>query len=371
MMQSFLHTTDPRLLFVSLVHAYGTTLFLFLIPALALVAAAIVARRSWWPAGFILLIVLAGPALCWSAIGDNTDARFLLPSVAASVVLLPLAFGRSPRMNAAVHGLYLLGLAWILVGADAQLPSPVPWFMSDWLSLHGVVKYRFLPQFTALAAGAAIVCSVASRRGWIGPVAGGLTAVAGMLLAIGGETWCIPSRCDYLQVASPYIRINYLYASRWLAANVTGANVAYTGNNLPYLLSGTHLTNVVSYINIDRHADWGFHDYARAFRRRGFDPAALAAPSGVLLPMEPQHGSVDAVRPRFERMHGDRDAWMSTIKAKGVRYVFISTLSQYEIDYVWHNPRGFPIEDEWAGADPVCRLVYENPDARIYEVAGR
>ena len=53
----------------------------------------------------------------------------------------------------------------------------------------------------------------------------------------------------------------------------------------------------------------------------------------------------------------------------GVRYVFLVTLDPYEIDYVWHNARGFPIEDEWAAGDTAAfRLVYENSDVRIYEV---
>jgi hypothetical protein len=53
----------------------------------------------------------------------------------------------------------------------------------------------------------------------------------------------------------------------------------------------------------------------------------------------------------------------------GVKHLVVSTLSAYEIDYVWHNDGGFPIEDEWAKMDPQSfQLVYENPDVRIYHV---
>jgi hypothetical protein len=80
-------------------------------------------------------------------------------------------------------------------------------------------------------------------------------------------------------------------------------------------------------------------------------------------------GDIDAPRPRFERMHGTREAWLGNLKARGIGYLFISALGPYEIDHVWHNAHGCPIEDEWATADPVAfRLAYENPDARIYEV---
>jgi hypothetical protein len=71
-------------------------------------------------------------------------------------------------------------------------------------------------------------------------------------------------------------------------------------------------------------------------------------------------------------MEGHRDAWIHNLKALGVGYLFVSALSAYEIDYVWHNSDGFPIEDDWArldrGAFPV---VYENPQVRIYAVRAR
>jgi hypothetical protein len=75
----------------------------------------------------------------------------------------------------------------------------------------------------------------------------------------------------------------------------------------------------------------------------------------------------DAVRPRYERMHGDRDAWIFNLEQQRVQYLFVAMLSAYEIDYVWHNDRGFPIEDEWALAEPVrFHLVYTNAQVHIY-----
>jgi hypothetical protein len=69
-------------------------------------------------------------------------------------------------------------------------------------------------------------------------------------------------------------------------------------------------------------------------------------------------------------MEGFRDGWISNLQTFGVDRLFISSLSAYEIDYVWHNDGGFPIEDEWAKTDPRSfRLIYENPQVRIYEVA--
>jgi hypothetical protein len=68
-------------------------------------------------------------------------------------------------------------------------------------------------------------------------------------------------------------------------------------------------------------------------------------------------------------MRGDREAWLANLWTAGVNHLFVSTLSAYEIDYVWHNAGGFPIEDDWAREDaPAFRLVYENPQVRIYAV---
>jgi hypothetical protein len=371
MTMSFMHTSELRLLVVAAIHAFGATEFLFFLPAAAFASAAIIVRKAWWPAGFVLLLIIAMCPLCWFGVGDNADSRFLLPAVVTAMSALPLAFGTHRRLNAAIHGAYAIGIAWILIGADAQLHASLPPYMDDWLSLRGVVDRRFLLQFAALMLVAMIVSRAVSRRGWIGPAAAALIGATSVTLAIGAETWCIPSRCDFLRIPSSHIRPNYLYGSRWIAAHATPSAIAYTGDNLPYALTGSHLANVVSYVNIDRHAGWRFHDYAHAFRRAHESaPAPLASSSGILVQI-PAGGSagIDAPRPRFERMHGARDAWIENLKTRGIGYLFVSALGPYEIDNVWHNAEGFPIEDEWAKADEaVFRLAYENPGARIYEV---
>ncbi len=371
MARSFLHTTDLRLLWVSLAHAYGPTLFLVVVPAAVVMLGVLIVRRAWWPAGFVSLATAAIVVLCWLAVGDNTDSRFLLPAVVTSCSLLPLAFGTRSGLNGALHLGYGLAIAWVLVGYDGSLPAAVPWFMGDWLSLHGVIDRRYIVPFAALTMMAGIAFRLIPTRRWRLPVATMVIGAASVTLAIGAETWCVPSRCDFLQVASPHLRLSYLYGSRWLDTNAGAVPVAYTGINLPYPLAGSHLRREVSYVNIDRHTSWRFDEYARAYRRASTDRgavSALAAPSGLLMPAISRDGHVDALRPRFERMAGSREAWTTNLDRRGVRYVFISTLDPYEIDYVWHTAQGFPIEDEWARADPSFRLAYENPDVHIYEV---
>jgi hypothetical protein len=146
-----------------------------------------------------------------------------------------------------------------------------------------------------------------------------------------------------------------------------------TGINLPYPLTGAHLTNRVVYANIDGHPRWRFHDYVHAHRTGALvESPALAVSSGELLPAAPGSTGNDAVRPRYERMEGHREGWLRNLDVLGVTHLFIAALSAYELDYVWHDARGFPIEDTWARADgQLFRLEYENADVRIYAVATR
>src|SRR5262252_1885410 len=88
---------------------------------------------SWLrPAGYVLFATLGIVGLCWLTVGDNSDSRFLLPAVVMSLSLLPLSFGASPRLNGMVHGLYIAGIIWVLVGAPTTITVPfLPPFMGD------------------------------------------------------------------------------------------------------------------------------------------------------------------------------------------------------------------------------------------------
>jgi hypothetical protein len=185
---------------------------------------------------------------------------------------------------------------------------------------------------------------------------------------------CLPYRCEYLDVTSPFIRPNLLLGWKWVAEQTNRSTIAYTGNNLPYPLTGLHLTNRVVYANIDGHQRWRFHDYDRAHRAGMLSASpALAVSSGELLPAGNPAGSGGAaIRPRYERIDGFREAWIRTLDTLGATHLFVAALSAYEVDYVWHNEGGFPIEDTWANADPErFRLEYENHDVRMYAVVPR
>jgi hypothetical protein len=312
--------------------------------------------------------------LYWFGLPVNIDSRFLMPALGAA--LLPFAFvlGSSRTWNAGVHAIYLLGMVWIIIGVHASIPAALPWFMADWLALNGLLQSRFVIAFAAVAiAMAAWWRLISPGRQWAVPLTAVLVAATALALTLGVDRWCLPSTCDYLDTTSPYIRSGLIDAWAWLTGNVKHSTIAYTGINLPYPLSGDQLTNRVIYANIDGHPRWRFHDYDRAYREGRFspEPPLLATSSGELRPMPQRSGPRDdASRPRYGRMEGFRDGWIFNLRTLGVTHLFVSSLSAYEIDYVWHNEGGFPIEDDWAKADPrAFQLIYENPQVRIYAVA--
>jgi hypothetical protein len=227
--------------------------------------------------------------------------------------------------------------------------------------------------FIGLATLAAAIVAVFKRAPYAATALTGLIGTATLAFAFGLTPWCTPDQCELLTLSSTYIHPAALDAWQWTSEHVRGSTIAYSGTNLPYPLAGSRLANRVRYVNIDAHADWKFHDYDHFYRSPSYvAPAgpALAVSSGLLRPVTAAPGQgVDAVRPRYERMSGDRDAWMRNLKALGVNFVYVSILSAYEIDYMWHNADGFPIEDEWSRLDPgAFTSVYRTPEVEIFAV---
>lgn len=368
MLQSFMHTTSPLLLGVSLVHAFGTNYFLVLAPVIVAAIIGVCARRQWWPAAAVVMAIGGVVALCWIAVGDNTDARFLLPAVTLSSALAPLAFGASARWNAVLHAWLIAGLLWVLVGIDRQIQLSVPWFMGDWLPLRGLIDPSFTVVFILIAAASAVLCGIGMGRRRPVATAVLLTGVTAAVLGAGAERWCAPVRCEFVRVDDPHIRLAYFFGQRWLIDHARSAHVAYAGINLPYPLSGSDLANTVYYVNIDDHRSWRFDQYARAYETGALTvPASpLARASGVLMPAR----GPDAARPRYERLAGDPDEWKMSLQREEITYLFVERLDGYEMDYQWHNAAGFPIEDEWARKDPRSfGLSYSNDEVRIYVVS--
>ncbi|HEV3218033.1 MAG TPA: glycosyltransferase family 39 protein, partial [Vicinamibacterales bacterium] len=357
LLNSVFHTTDFRLFPVLASRAFGSALSLVWLPFAALGAWSLVKREHRWPGMYVLLVPFLMAPLFWFGVPDNIDHRFLLP--AALVALVPTAFVfRTNRIwNAALHALYAAAMAWLVVGADATIPvRNLPWPMGDGLYLEALANRRYLVLFLFVASVMIAAWMVSKKTRFTLPALAVVSVAATTVLAVGSEPWCGSSQCDFLRIAPTYIRPAMLDGWDWVERNTHDATFAYAGNNVPYPLVGTQMTNRVYYVNIDHHLTWKLHDYARAVRKRQGTVTglpALAISSGELRPAErTPGGGVDASRPRYERMDGYREAWIGNLKQLGVDHLFVSTLSADEVSYVWHNERGFPIEDEWAKADP-------------------
>jgi hypothetical protein len=373
MLNTVFHTSNPRLLAPILAHAFGPALFVMWLP-FAIAGVVAMARRGWWPGGVLSVVPLVMLPLFWFGLPVNVDSRFLLPAIGPALLPMAFAFTRDRRWNRALAAVYVATMAWLLVGIRASLPAPnLPWFMQGWLSLDGLLQPQFLAWFIVVV----LVISATwwlsrSRREWLLPATASVVAMTTAALATSAQRWCHDSPCVYIETTPPVFRAAYVNSWNWLAANVSGATIAYTGINLPYPLTGPRLTNRVVYVNIDGRAHWRLHDYDHAFRSGRFAPGEprLAKSSGELLPVGARTGPRDdASRPRYERMQGIPEAWAYALESEGVRYLYVAALSAYEVDYVWHTDRGFPIEDIWAQSDRTrFHLVYENPQVHIYSV---
>src|SRR5258708_34403735 len=100
----------------------------------------VVTRRVWWPAGAVILAVAAVAGLCWASVGDNTDARFLLPAVALFPALLPLAGRADGRENGAPHAYGGVAPACVIIPLARQRQTDVPLLWGVVPTLHGEAR---------------------------------------------------------------------------------------------------------------------------------------------------------------------------------------------------------------------------------------
>jgi hypothetical protein len=273
-------------------------------------------------------------AIYWYVLpfNDATDTRYLFGGLGLALLLIPAAFDGWPaRFTHAVLGGILV---WLIA-----------------LSTHSLLSGWALVLTAALAVAGPL--SLWFGRNRLGrPVAAALVvfSVAVSLTSVGSARACPPAGCPLVSV-SLFDRPTMFEGWSWIEEHVAGATIAYSGNNVPYRLLGSHLQNRVYYVNVNGHLAWRYHDYERAERSR---------PDYV----PPQRPNSPVFRHR-----ANVDDWLQNLKRQNVGYLFLTRMSVLmEADYL-RDDAGFPVENTWAETHPeLFERVFENPEVRIFRL---
>src|SRR5689334_21844484 len=134
--------------------------------------------------------------------------------------------------------------------------------------MRGLVSPLVAAGLAALGAALFALLALAARRRAAALAGAAVVTLGSAGLVAGLAPFCATNPCEFLQTTSIFLRPTFVDAWRWVDDHVQHATIAYTGNNVPYPLTGPRLTNHVSYINIDRHASWRLHEYDSAARLR-------------------------------------------------------------------------------------------------------
>ena len=84
----------------------------------------------------------------------------------------------------------------------------------------------------------------------------------------------------------------------------------------------------------------------------------------------------DTPRPGWDRIHPDYDAWISNLRAAGIRLLVVARANAVDGPFNQAEPEGFPIERVWADEHPEkFELAYprygDDFQMRIYRVLGK
>jgi hypothetical protein len=115
-----------------------------------------------------------------------------------------------------------------------------------------------------------------------------------------------------------------------------GANVAYSGTNLPYYLYGIGLRNRVRYVDVTTQQDPLPHAHHQRLLRSG----------AFRLSHDPY--------PEWHRAGADFDAWTANLRRHEIEFLFVARENRHgRLDpYPGTTLPAFPIEKQWADAHP-------------------
>jgi hypothetical protein len=125
--------------------------------------------------------------------------------------------------------------------------------------------------------------------------------------------------------------------------------VAYTGTDINYGLSGPMLKNSFFYVPITERNAPLFHDCLRIIKE------------------EKRYAVPATDRIDFCRRKPNYDVWLERLKRERADILHVSALHPNDLPHIKHDMAGFPIEREWADANPeIFKPAYMNSQVRIY-----
>lgn len=268
------------------------------------------------PAGLCFAAVApAALLLCWFAV-PFTYGRFAIIATGAVGVMAALA-GR--RRAGALAGAVIVGLLaqcalvldrWHVMLAAALIVSGA-----------GVVAVARLPASLRL-------------RAW----RAGLSGTAVLLVAIAAS-----SRPSIIGTAPE----SWQKGLRRIDALPREARIAYTGNNVPYLLRG-NIGRAVEHVPLDGDLAGRFDTRASRWAAAGLAPAISPSPG-------------------FDRGVQDADAWLGALREAEIDLLVVTAIGGLQLVQVRHDEHGFPVEEAWArAAAPALELLQADDVMRIY-----
>lgn len=272
----------------------------------------------------------------------NTETRFLLPVVA--LALVGWAWLLEPLQR---RGPWVLRSAWALCFAVLYLDIER---LAQWRTAlvspveAGVPLFPWIALVAATAVSVAIALTARTAAARRGAAAAGLLGIA---LAVGlGQRFSVESRSThhaksrFHEWAPAMQHVEHLDPRHEL-------NVAYTGLNLPYALTGPQFARPVRYVNTQGTLEEGFYDFWQR------DPRLFTRQKPGLY----RGGGRD-----------DYDHWARNLEAAKIDLLVIFRLHRGE-RYIATDEDGFPVERMWAMRHPTrFDPVVSDPAFELYRV---
>jgi len=127
--------------------------------------------------------------------------------------------------------------------------------------------------------------------------------------------------------------------------------IAYAGFNGFYPLFAPDRKHTPFYLNTTAGVFWKYHDYARWWRSKN-------------LPLPPLPD-----KPALYRLRASKDFWLQNMMILKPDLIAVYKLSPFEVKYIEHDERGFPVEKSWLESMPNrFAPIFESGDILVYRV---